>query len=78
MFGVRSDVCQNTLGILWNFSIYSLMRWLVLAILSTSDGRKVSNAHLAVMSANRGVFRLDREFWNVVNAGSKSVLQLEL
>ena len=78
IFGAQSDVCQNTPGLFWIFNIYSLMRWLVLAILSVSDGRKVSNAHLVVMSVSLGIFRRDHEFWNVANAGSKSVLQLAL
>ena len=49
----------------------------MLAILSASGGRKVSNAHIVVMSVNRGVFMQDHEFWNVVNAENKSVLQRE-
>jgi len=78
IFGVRFDPCQNTREILWNFSIYSLTRWLALAIWSVSDGRKVSNVHLVVMSVNRGVFNQDHESWNVVNVENKSVLRRAL
>jgi len=77
-FAVYSWACQITLGPFWNFSISSLTKLRVLAMWSVFDGLRGSNVHPVANSVNRGVFKPDHVFLNVVSAGNKLVLQRAL
>ncbi len=77
-FELESCECQITLEPFWSFSISSLMKLPALGTWSVSGGQKVLNAHPVVRLVIRGVFNPDHAYWNVVSAGTKLALQLEL